>query len=277
MKYLSSTFIIFLMMTSLMLMGCQRDKPVQTVVIDTLRDPLALENSVSIASDLHLLQFPSNSTGDKALRDFESATGCTIGLNKLSVELVGVKNNDLVIARRELMAGLNVLANLNGERLADAAAIDKNFQTNTKAKTALALQWSPIGTITRSTLAANVATDSKPLLTISGPDQLENPALQSARISLANWKNLIGNNANLNTAWTFAFPAESEEKYSIELFQMAINKKAEHPNCAYALMSFLLTPMMQAELAKEWQTAPVVKAACYGRAELNEQGCKNLL
>jgi hypothetical protein len=274
MKHLT---IIVLSLFSLILSGCQPNKMAQAIVVDKVRDPLAFENSVLIASDQHFLQFQANSAGDKALRNFENATGCMIGLNKLSVELVGVKNSDLVIARRELMSGFNLLANLDNERLAVASTIDKSFQTNAKAKTALALQWSPIGTITRSTLDVDVVTESKPSLTIFGPDQLDNPELQLARISLANWKNLLANNANLNTAWTFAFPDGSEENYSIELFQMAINKKAEHPNCAYALMSFLLTPMIQAELAKEWQTAPVVKAACYGRAELNAHGCKNLL
>jgi hypothetical protein len=277
MKYLSSLAIVSLMALSFMLAGCQRDKQVQAVVVDKVRDPLALENAVSIASDQHLLQFQANSAGDKALRDFETATGCRIGLNKLSVELVGVKNNDLVIARRELMAGINTLAALDSERLAVAVSIDKTFQANAKAKTktTVALQWSPIGIITRSALAKDPVSDSTALRTISGPDQLENAELQSARISAANWRNLLGNNPNLNTAWTFTLPSESEEKYSVELFQMAINKKAEHPNCAYALMSFLLTPMMQAELAKEWQTVPVVKAACYGRTELDEQGCIN--
>jgi hypothetical protein len=277
MKYLSSKPTILLTIVSLALIGCKPDKPVQTVVVDKIRDPLALENTVSIASDQHLLQFPSNSPGDKALRDFESATGCNIGLNKLSVELVGVKDNDVVIARRELIASFNVLATLDQERINASESIDSRFETKAKAKKTLALQWSPIGSITRSTLEADVALNSTSLPVISGVDQLENPELKSARISLANWKNLLGTNPNLNTAWTFVLPAEGKEEYSTDVFQIAINKKASHPNCAYALISFLLTPMMQAELAKEWQTAPVVKAACYGRDELNAQGCKDLL
>jgi hypothetical protein len=252
--------------------ACQRQQPTPTMVASAAQDPLALESKVSIISDGPMLMFDAGTSGDKALREFEAATGCQIGLSKLAIEIGDIQKFDLLIANRNVINDLSQrkqLTALQIERLASVSSIDKKYQSNNPH--ALALQWSPMGVLNRpGTNQSKVPPIVDQSSVIMNAEQLKNPELTSALISLRYWRDIVATQPEVSAQWAFSMVPDGTP----EIYQMAMAKQAQHPNCAYALMQYLLTPRLQAELAKEWNTVPVVSAACYGNDVLGEQGCQ---
>jgi hypothetical protein len=263
-----------LLLTMLVVLGaCHRDLGNQSTDKNTAQDPLAYESQVSVTSDYQMLAFDTGSSGDMALRDFSAATGCGIKINKLSFEIAGVKDHDLIIADHERMQdlfGRNQLLMLDVKRIRSMQNLDTSFKLESDAMQAL--QWSPMGLLERKDDKVTEKIELAGVPRVSGIDDLTNISLKSAAVSKARWQDLTDGNEYLKAAWQFRLPAKEQSVDEPEIYQMAINKHAKNINCSYALMEFLLTPRMQSELARQWHTLPVVKSACYGA---NEKICRD--
>jgi spermidine/putrescine-binding protein len=255
-----------------LLAACSRDTAGPQPEAVTPVSPLSLEATVSVISDYQMLNFDFGSEGDKALREFTAATGCLVKINKLSFDITGLQQHDLVIAESANMRDLRerkLLADIDLKRVgsgATADTIDKRFIS--KANTYFPLQWSPVGVLRRVGVATDgAALDAKKLSLVRGPSDLENTRLDKVAISAEAWQLMLDNTPEIKTQWQFA-SADAGSALSPHVYQMAINKQLKNPHCTYALMEFLLIPKVQIELAKQWRTVPVVKSACYGNNAL---------
>jgi hypothetical protein len=259
-----------------LLTACSRDVSGPPRELVTPVSPLSLEGTVSVISDYQMLAFDSGSEGDKALREFTGATGCVVKINKLSFDITGLKQHDLVIAESRNLRDLRerkLLAQIDFKRIGSvisAQTIDGRFIS--KSNSYFPLQWSPLGVLRRvgyqpaASERNSAENNAEKLSLVRGPGDLDNTSLNEVAISAEAWKLMLDNRPEIKTQWQFA--ADSDSALPPHVYQMAINKQLKNPHCTYALMQFLLIPKVQIELAKQWRTVPVVKSACYGNNAL---------